>query len=226
MRPDKMLNIGEGVFIRVSDDNSATAQPCPEVDAPALYPATITGVNEGGCVVQVDEAIVLPTVGEMLAILFEHDKTFHEQHVRLDAILDEPATDRTIRLGVTLIDEPRRVDARACHRIRTVECGLLADFADFPNCPVVDISPTGFSIIAPPGARIGDTVKVVLRHNDETFEGCAAVQSELQINEDCVRYGMRSISRKHGGGDLIRGQQHLTMMVQQEQFAIAARASA
>lgn len=212
MRPNSVFTVGKGVFVRL-DDSAA-------VDDPVLYPATVTRANEGGLVLEVDESIGSVAAGSTMCVLYEDDMSFFQQDARIDALLDEPAADDTIRIGLTPTNEPREADGRAFQRIRTVECGLLAEFSDFPNCPLVDISPTGFSIVAPPGAAEGDVVKVRLQDDGEVFEGAAVVQSVRKLNEDNIRYGMRSLSRKHGGGDLIRGQQQITMSVRRQQFAM------
>ncbi len=85
------------------------------------------------------------------------------------------------------------------------------------GCSVLDISASGFAVLAATQHPVGAVVPVTLRHKGTRFTGDACVESAFPSGRG-FRYGMRAVGDEQSGGDLAKGQVHIAMAVQRLQL--------
>ena len=142
-----------------------------------------------------------------------------QQPARIEAVLQsEP---RTV-FGFETTGELVSAEARQCYRVSTVMASLTAVVAD-EECPLLDVSASGFAILSTAQHKMGKVVTVVLHYKGTKYTGQARIQSIREMPDGRIRYGFNAQDSKRAGGDLHKGQRQITMDVQREQLRRFAR---
>ena len=68
------------------------------------------------------------------------------------------------------------------------------------------------------GTKLGAILPAKLHFEDKQFTGSACIQSIKELITGRTRYGLRSNGRRRGAGNLDRGQQKISMVVQRAQL--------
>ncbi|MHC4969996.1 MAG: hypothetical protein ACYTF4_15475, partial [Planctomycetota bacterium] len=71
--------------------------------------------------------------------------------------------------------------------------------------------------------EIGQVVSVTLRYEGGEYSGQARIQSVRQLDESRIRYGLHAIDDRTSGGDLRKGQQHISAAIEREQLRRLSR---
>jgi hypothetical protein len=180
-----------------------------------LHPATVREATESGHTAELEESNVPFEAGQDLFVYYERRRKFTKQAARIDAVMQN---DPTLVVGFQLTGEPVSAESREWFRVSTVMSGLAADFGPETGCPLLDVSSVGFAVEATQTYKIGDVVTATLRFQDKQFSGKARVQSIRELDGGRFRYGIHSIEDKASGGDLRKGQQHISAAVEREQL--------
>ncbi len=209
-----------------------------------LHPGEIVGVTANSFAVRMAEVFAVE-IDQTLQIYFEVDREFMQQPVR---VIEPPEVEATAEtedvsgtsparqgdpvdlvgaIGALAADSIVHVETtgpfmsaecRECYRVSTVTANLTAAVGSEEHCQLLDVSATGFSVIATGAYKIGDVLPAVLYFEDKQFSGSACVQSIKELITGLTRYGLRSNGRNRGAGNLDRGQQKISMVVQRRQL--------
>ena len=207
-----------------------------------LHPGEIVGVTANSFAVRMAEVFRVE-INQTLQIYFEVDREFMQQPVRVieppeveaegvdvpgsrpdeaDDPVDlvepagAPAADSTVHVETT--GPFMSAECRECYRVSTVAASITASVGSEEHCQLLDVSATGFSVIAAGTYKIGDVLPAILRFAGEQFSGSACVQSIKKLITGRTRYGLRSNGRSRGAGNLDRGQRQISMIVQRRQL--------
>ncbi len=96
--------------------------------------------------------------------------------------------------------------------------GLAAGLGDEDQCPLLDVSCTGFSVISSRKYAIGTIVEAKLTHEGEEYCGRVSVQSIRDLGKGRIRYGLYCLEDKTFAGNMPRGLQLMTALLQSEQL--------
>jgi hypothetical protein len=143
-----------------------------------------------------------------------------KQPAHLDSVME---TGPTPLVGFRTTGEPTSAEGRDRFRVSTVMANLTASVGAEPECPLLDISSTGFAVEATQRYEIGQVVSVTLRYQGRLFSGKARVQSIREREMGSIRYGLHALEDKTSGGDLQKGQQHISAAVEREQLRRLSR---
>ena len=185
-----------------------------------LHPATVTKAGKRDYTAQLEEADPILEAGRDLFIYYELKRKFVKQAARIDAVMQ---TDPALVVGFQLTGEPVSAESREWFRVSTVMANLTADFGPETACPLLDVSSVGFAVEATAAYKIGDVVPATLRYQDKQFTGKGRIQSIREADRGRFRYGVHSLEDKASGGDLRKGQQHISAAIEREQLRRLAR---
>jgi hypothetical protein len=177
-----MLKAGSDVFVQD-----------PRRETRFLHRARVTAIEGASCRVEIDpDAIRLD--GENALLVYFHDEAdFLQQVMEVDR--QEGAA-----LELHFVGDPISADQRQQERISTVSANLAARIGEELDCPVHDVSATGFAAVAPAGHRLGEIVEVSLEWEGRCYVGRATVQSLREVGRRRVRYGLRLLGNESGPG--------------------------
>lgn len=142
---------------------------------------------------------------------------------------DEPQVDATVEtlddstmrviVGFHPTGEPVSAESRQCYRVLTsISSDVSAVIDGQHNCPVLDVSATGFSIMSEAPLRQGQVVRVTLNHEQNDYAGSAVVQSSKELNDGRYRYGLYCAGDEKSNGSLFKGLQQIGTKIQREQI--------
>jgi hypothetical protein len=124
--------------------------------------------------------------GQEVFIYYEINRIFMKQLARIETVTQgDPKT--SIRFGTS--GHAVSAEDRDCYRVPTAFKELTATVGPEGSCKLLDVSGTGFAVIASEHYRIGELVEVELRYRSEAFSGRACLQSMKQLAEGRIRYG-------------------------------------
>jgi hypothetical protein len=199
-----MLTTGDGLFLQIPGESRQRV----------LHPATVVNLADGTYSITLEEELSV-NPGQDVLLFFETRHEFMQQAGRIDTVLSsEPSP----IIGIRTVSKPVSAESRQCFRVSTVMSDLSADVGDVQNCPLVDVSATGFSIIAGDCFKVGQTVPATLAFEQEQFPGQACIQSVKDLGNGKFRFGLHAISDRVCGADLERGLHHISTAVQRQQL--------
>jgi hypothetical protein len=205
-----MLTINSGLFVRIPGESQQRI----------LHPATLIEANDATFTAETEEDDLTFEAGQEILVYFEYRREFMQQTARIDAVMQ--SDDAKPVIGFQLLGDAVSAESRQCYRVSTALMNLFATLGADGQCPVLDVSFTGFSVLATGCYDEGEVVDAVLQFENEKFRGRARIQSITQMSPG-VRYGLHCISDNKVGGDLERGLRHIAMAVQHEQLRRRAR---
>ncbi|MHC4129011.1 MAG: hypothetical protein ACYTE6_02085 [Planctomycetota bacterium] len=180
-----------------------------------LHPAKVREAGASGHTAELEESNVPLEAGKDLFIYYERKRKFVKQAARIDAVMQ---TNPALVVGFQLTGEPVSAESREWFRVSTVMANLTADFGPETACSLLDVSSVGFAVEAATAYKIGDVVPATLRYQDKRFTGKARIQSIREAAGGRFRYGVHSLEDKGTGGDLRKGQQHISAAIEREQL--------
>lgn len=106
-----------------------------------------------------------------------------------------------------------QAENRECYRVSTMFRTITASFGDRDDCPLVDVSPTGFALISPADYGIGKTLEATIQYGGVEYSGRTCIYSKRILKDGRIRYGVNCIDKTYR--DAL---QHITMDLQRQQL--------
>jgi hypothetical protein len=185
-----------------------------------LHPATVKETRKHGYTAELEESNIPLRPGQDLFVYYDLKRRFVKQHARIDVVMQ---TTPILVVAFQLTGEPMSAESREWFRVSTVMANLTASVGTEPECRLLDVSTAGFAIEAGKRHEIGQIVPVTLRYQGSQFSGHARIQSMRQIGKGRYRYGLHAVEDKTSGGDLRKGQQHISAAIEREQLRRLSR---
>jgi hypothetical protein len=207
-----MLHANMDVFFRVPKDNNRRE----------LHPAKLTATSPQGFTAELatDSLAMEPT--QDLLLYYQVKNKFVQQPIRVSTMLESEG--KRIVSFCTMGDAVS-AESRQCYRVTTTITGMRASVGEEENCPVNDVSATGFSIISAGEYSVGTNLPVTMIHEGKKFTGTACVQSVREMGTGKTRYGLFCLSSKRSGsGNLEQGLSQISMAMQRAQLKRASGA--
>ena len=199
-----MVGIGDGIFVHIPRESRGRV----------LHPAKIVGAKDEAFVAELEEAGLSVKAEQIIVVYYEQSRRFMQQAAHVESVLE---TAPKLVISVAALGKPFSADDREHYRVSTVMSGLAADIGQEQGCKLLDVSVIGFSCFAGGSYALGELVDATLHYGNESFCGKASVQSSNLIGGQ-TRYGLRAISDKHSGGDILKGLGSMTVAIQRQQL--------
>ncbi len=200
-----MLHIGTKMFMQVPDNSGRRI----------LYPATVVEVVEGIITAEFETPVYEAEAEQEVFVYHEIFREFMKQSAKVDEI-SETNPRSVIRLHT--ISEPVSAENRQCYRVSTVLADLIAGLGPEEACPLLDVSATGFALIAKNKYDIGNHIEVTLYFEDAEYSGLGCVQSVRTLSKERFRYGFLGVEDKQSRGNLMKGLKVINASIQREQM--------
>ncbi len=185
-----------------------------------LHPARIKKAGERGYTAELEEPDPFLRPGLDLLVYYYLEHRFVKQPAHLDSVMQ---TGPTPLVGFQTTGEPMSAESRDRFRVSTVLSNLTATVGAETECLLLDISSTGFAVEATQRYELGHVVSVTLRFKGRQFNGKARIQSIRELDMGNIRYGLHAVEDKASGGDLQKGQQHISAAIEHEQLRRLSR---
>ncbi|MHC5023997.1 MAG: hypothetical protein ACYTGG_08805 [Planctomycetota bacterium] len=211
-----MLAINGGIFLRRPQESAKRI----------LHPATVKEIRDKVYTVALEEPLRIEA-GDEILVYYEIKREFMQQPARVDAVLTaEPDADGDdtgggtpkMVIGLETTGEPVSAESRQCYRVSIVLSGLTVQLGSEEGCQLLDVSASGFSVIAAADYKIGKIVPAVLLHDGRSYKGKACVQGVCKLEPGRTRYGLYCVEDCSVSGDLLKGMQTISMAVQRQQL--------
>lgn len=187
-----------------------------------LHPAKVVGLKDDVYTAEVEEQSLAIESELDVLVFFEKGRDFVQQAARVESV-DESDEQQTITLTTT--GEPVSAESRQCYRVSTVMIDLTADLGQECGCQVLDVSTTGFSVIAAERYSVGNVVDGVIEYDNEHYSGRLSIQSVRELSRGRIRYGLHCTAGRNAPGNLAKGLQQMSVKIQRTQLArLAGRA--
>lgn len=202
---------GTGCFVQVPDDSSQRI----------LHTAVVQGFANNTYTAELQEDAALLETGEDIFVYYESSGKFARQPARIDLIADTPSGRR---FSFQFTGDAVSGETRQCYRVSTIVAAVTATFGGEENCPVVDVSATGFAVIAAEQYKATDIVEATIRFEGETFSGRGRIESAREVGAGRIRYGLHCVDGKATDETLRKGLQQISAAVQRQHLRRLSRA--
>ncbi len=199
-----MFTKGTDVFFTLPEESASRV----------LHAAKVVDVRNGMFVARFDEPGLTASPGSDVAVFFQGRAGFMQQAARITASLEESDTPS---FGFQTIGEAVSCESRECYRVSTVTTGFNATIDNEPECPLTDVSATGFSIISAGNHGYGAVLTVEVEYEQTKYSGRARVQSIKPLTPGRTRYGLLCLP-SDGPRSLLVGMQRISTAVQRQQL--------
>ncbi len=209
-----MLNTvpGTGFYLQISDESEERF----------LYPATVQEWNENSYTAGLQQDDPAPEAGQEVLIYYEIEREFVKQGARIELV---SKMDSTTVFRFELTGDPVSAERRQCDRVSTVMAEVSATFGAEENCPVLDVSATGFAVVASRRYRTATVVDATVHYAGIASSGKGRIESVRELESGRIRFGVHCISDKETGGTLRAGLQEISASVQRQHLRRLKRAS-
>ena len=180
-----------------------------------LHPAKVVGLQDDTYTAEVEEGSLAVECGQDVLIYFEKSREFMQQSARIESV--EESQERQM-ITLTTTGQPVSAESRQCYRVSTVMMELTADLGPEPGCWVLDVSSTGFSVIAAESYSIGNVVDVSIEYGDQSHSGKVSIQSIRELSPGRIRYGLHCTEAMALPGSLAQGLQQMSVQIQRAQL--------
>jgi hypothetical protein len=218
-----MLSKGAEVFVTCGRD----------ADKRILHPAKVLSVSGETYALQLHGSGLETSAGGNILVFFDLNRKFHKQSAEVVAIHDprtgvgegdtanltqDASTNAGPVIGCNLVGKPMSAEGRESFRVCTVIANITGDLGIEKNCPLMDVSSTGFAMVARSKYKISDVIAAVLRHENAAFKGRAVVQSVKELPGGRFRYGLNCLDQPTSSTSLSKGCQQISMAFQRAQL--------
>lgn len=177
-----MLKAGSDLFVQD-----------PGRESRFLHRARVVGI-EGPCFrVRLDAGVLELDAESELLVYFHVEDDFVQQVAEVASRDDDT-------LLLRAVGDPISADRRQQERVSTLAADLTARIGEENDCPVHDLSATGFAAVAGAGLRPGQIVEVSIAYEGRCYVGRASVQSLREVGRRRIRYGLRVLGEHVGPG--------------------------
>ena len=202
---------GTGCFVQVPDESSQRI----------LHSVVVEGFTNNTYTAELQEDATLLESGQDIFIYYECRNEFTRQPARIHVIANRESG-RAFTFQFT--GDAVSAESRQCYRVSTVMAAVTATFGGEENRPVVDVSPTGFAVIAAEQYKAANIVNVTIRFEGETFSGQGRIESIRELSAGRIRYGLHCVDGKSTGEMLGKGLQQISTAVQRQHLHRLSRA--
>lgn len=148
-----------------------------------------------------------------IVIFYNLKRKFLQHSAKVVAVLD---TEPALMIVLKTVGDPVSAEGREHYRVSTASAEIHARLESEENCTLVDISSTGFAVIAHADHALGTTASAAVHFKGETFEGTVCIQSVRDIGRGRIRYGMRYLEDDAAAGTLKTGLQKVSIAVERD----------
>ena len=202
---------GTGFFVQVPDESNERI----------LHPALVEDFEGCSYTAQLKEDEAPLKGGQNVFIFYEFKGEFVRQPACMSALSH---TQSGINFAFQFTGEPVSAERRQCYRVSTVMAAVTATIGDEENCAVVDVSATGFAVIAAKQRNIGDVVDTIVHSGNENFSGQGRIESVRESNCGRFRYGLHCVDAMSKGKALRIELQKISATVQRQHLRRLSRA--
>ena len=184
-----MLTVGNDVFLQLTGDSEDRT----------LHPSSVVEVTGNVFTAELEEDDLAPEAGQEILIYYNLRREFVNQSARIDTVLETEPDENgqsKVLVGIERTGEPVSAEARQSYRVSTVLAELAVSFGGCDDCPVMDVSPTGFGVISPEKYRVGRIVMVTFQYENLQHTGHVCIQSMRPQRGGRFRYGVHCVSRE------------------------------
>ncbi len=205
-----MLGIDDGFFLQI-----------PERSKPRiLHSAKMVGANDNVYTAEIEDGSVSLAEGQEIFIYYEVRQKFVRHAARISAVFDD---EPMLSANFTTVGEPVPAESRQHYRVSTATSKLTVALGNKGDFKLLDVSATGFSILADKPYDIGTTLDTEVRYDGQCYSGKACVQSVRDLSRGRVRHGLHCVDENRSGAGLAKGLQYVTMAIQRKQLRRLAR---
>lgn len=205
---------GTGCFIQIPDESSNCILHPMKVQefTENSYTAELQGANDAS----------LLEIEQDIFIYYEFKNEFMRQPARIDVIADI-STGFTFAFQFTA--DAVSAERRQCYRVSTVMVEVNSAFGDESNCSVLDVSATGFAVLATRQYKVADIIAATIQFDGEAVKAECRIESIKKLDKAGFRYGVHCINSKSSGGRLLKELQYICATVQRQQLRRMSQAS-
>lgn len=205
-----MLHVCTKMFMQIPDQSGQRV----------LHPATVIEEKEGIITAELETKNFEVEPDQEVFVYHEIQREFMKQA----AIISEPIEteiESVVRFHTT--SEPVSAENRQCYRASTVIADLIATLGTEIACPLLDVSATGFALIAKHKYDIGNHVEVTLFFEDQEYSSLGCVQNVRTLSKERFRYGFLGVDDRQTGRNLMKGLEIINTSVQRGQLRNLSR---
>ena len=202
---------GTGFFVQIPDGSSERV----------LHAALVEDVEESSYTALLKEDEAPLKSGQNVFIFYELKGDFVRQPACTRALSHTPSG---INFAFEFTGEPVSAERRQCYRVSTVMAAVTATFGDEENCAVLDVSATGFAVLAAEQHMVSKVVDTIVCSANENFCGQVRIESVRESNCGRFRYGLHCVDAMSDGKALRNGLQEISAIVQREHLRRLSRA--
>lgn len=180
-----------------------------------LHPAKVIGAKDDNYTATVEEQDLSIQEDTDVLVYYEKSREFMQQSACIDSIEE---TEPELIINLTTKGNPSSAESRQMYRVSTVMMDLEARFGVEPSCSILDVSSTGFAIVASECHNIGNVVEASFQVEDQTYTGQVSIQSVRELSKGRIRYGLNGIEEKSSTYGLLTGLQLMSVKTQREQL--------
>ena len=181
-----------------------------------LHPAKIVGFTEDLYTAELEQDDLPITAKLETLVFYESNRSFLQQAACITEVIEDGPK---FMIEFKTTGEPMSAEGRQHYRVCAVMAELTAEFGKEKKCPLLDVSSTGFSVIAGETYEIGRIVDAVLRYDGKEHKGKVSIQSTRQLSEGRIRYGVSCVKdAKQPSANMAAGLQHMSVSLQREQL--------
>ncbi len=123
-----------------------------------------------------------------LLLCYEHDRRFVKEPVR---VVGFERVGQRVLVELEVVGDSISAESRSSCRLKTERANLFCRFDGEDNCPVINISHTGFALYAGRQHRIGQRIDAQLHHRGEVVTGVVSIRNARQLDTQWIRYGVQ-----------------------------------
>lgn len=207
-----MLTAGSNIYVRLAGESPDTSP---------LRTAIVLERRENLCTVEIADADNPPAPGDTICFFYDVASRFSQQRARVGRCL---VRDKKCIMSVALLAEPEPAENRQSFRVSVATADLCARLNCSQNCPVLDVSFTGFAIVTDGVFQVGESVTVAVKFEGRTYTGEATIKSANPIEGELTRYGLH-VPPNRGASTLQKGLQAISSSIQRMQLRRLSRGS-
>lgn len=144
--------------------------------------------------------------GQEFLAYYDIDGKYVKHKARIEMIL--PSNSGSM-ISFRLIDQSMSAENREDERITIKDMGLIVNFDNETDYPLIDVSNYGFAIESTKKYTIAKVVAVTVRFQGTKYMGKASVESITELSSGSYRYGLRSVDNSRISVSLKAGLQHI-----------------
>jgi len=198
----------------IDQGNTFHLQFPEDIEPAILHEAEVLDLSQDTIMAQAKESFLALEIGLPVTVYYQLRKIFVQQAAKITAIHhgDHPT------FALALLGKTTSVENRQCYRVSTTLTELTCVFNDKPNCPILDVSLTGFAVISRDDLQVGSRIEAGLKDlKGREYQGQCVIRSQTPLDEG-FRYGIECDDQRLDGNTLQRAVSSLSMSLQRQEL--------